>query len=49
MRQMRPRDTAWCWATLTFLLLALSGCVTGHDGVDLVTSVALNQMLWGVP
>ena len=30
-------------------LLALSGCVTGHDGVDMVTSVTLNTLLWGVP
>ena len=33
-------------AVLAVAALA-TGC-TGHKGVDLVTSVALNQMLWGV-
>ena len=34
---------------LALIAVLLGACVTGHDGVDLVTSVTLNSLLWGVP
>lgn len=34
---------------IALVALALTGCVTGHDGVDAITGVAANVLIWGVP
>lgn len=30
-------------------VLIVAGCVTSHDGVDAITGVAINVLIWSVP
>ena len=49
MRKPRRGAGRTAVATIALAAMSLTGCVTGHEGVDAITGVAANILIWGIP